>query len=129
MNVGDERDLGDALADPFQRDGRIVVGDSEPHDPATGTHHLLDLCDGCADVGSVRLCHRLNRDGRTTADLNVLNLDWTRLAHYLAGAGEDAAGGRSGSLLPPNVLSKSLLITKTINNRTITNPTCCIRSR
>src|SRR5687768_17735740 len=50
--------------------------------------------------------------------------------HYLAGAGEDAAGGdRSGSLLPPNIFTTSLPITKTINSRTITNPTCCIRDR
>ena len=46
---------------------------------ATGANHLLDLRDGRADVGRVGLRHRLDRHGRTTTDLDVLNLNWTRL--------------------------------------------------
>src|SRR5688572_31099123 len=90
MNIGDERNVGDSLANLFERNGRIVIGDGEPDDLATGPHHLLDLRDGRTNVRGVGLRHRLDRYGRTTADLDVLNVDWTRLAHshchYLAGA-------------------------------------------
>src|SRR5262249_32797008 len=122
VNIGDERDFRYALADLFQRNGGIVVRHRQTHDLTTGAHHFFDLRDRSTDVGGVRLRHRLNRDGRTTADLNVFNLNWTRLTHYFEGA--DAAGARGCSELPQKVLIKSLLITKTINNKTITKPTC-----
>jgi len=77
-----------------------------------------------ADVGSVSLRHGLDRDGRATTDLNVFDLNWSRLAHANYFAGEAAAGGFSCSRFPPINLIRSLLITKTINSNTITNPTC-----
>src|ERR1051325_6868110 len=104
MNVGDERNVGHSLADLFQRDRRIVVGNCKPDNLTTGSHHLFDLGHSGVYVRGVSLSHRLNHHRSATADLNVLNLNWPRL--------------------PRKVFSRSLLITKTINSSTTTNPTC-----
>src|SRR6185503_9539839 len=125
MNVSNDRNFRHAFPNLFQSNGRVIIRNCETHDLTTRTHHLLDLRNGCADVGGVSLSHRLDRDGRATTDLNVFYLNWSRLAHADYFAGEAAAaGGFSGSRFPPIILIRSLLITNTISNNTITNPTC-----
>ena len=81
MNVGDERHIGHALANLFQRDRRIVVGHGQADDLAAGADHLLDLRDGRVDVGRVGLGHRLNDDRRAAADLHMFNLNCSGLSH------------------------------------------------
>src|SRR6185503_21240245 len=83
VNVGDERDVRHALADLFQRHGRVVVRNGKADDLTTCADHLVDLRDSSAHVRSISLCHRLNRNGSATTDLNVLDLNWSRFAHEL----------------------------------------------
>src|SRR6266516_210293 len=86
MYIGDQRNLGHALANLFQRYCCVIVGHSQAHDFATGADHLLDLRYGCADVGRIRLRHRLDRDRRATADLYMLDLNSSGLSHNRLGS-------------------------------------------
>ena len=81
MNIGNQGYLGHALANLFQRYCCVVVGHSQAHDFATGADHLFDLRYGGADVGRVRLGHRLDRNRRAAANLHVLNLNCSGLSH------------------------------------------------
>src|SRR5690349_22755171 len=83
MNVSNERNVGHALPDFFQRHGSVVVGNGKPDDLAARADHLLDLRDRSAHVRSISLCHRLNRNGSATTDLNMLSLNWSRFPHEL----------------------------------------------
>jgi hypothetical protein len=77
VNIGNDRNVGNAFTNLFERDRSVVVGNGEPHDLAAGTHHLFDLCDRSANVGGVRLSHRLNDYRSASADLKMLNLNWS----------------------------------------------------
>src|SRR6185437_15699924 len=83
MNVGNERHVGHALPNLFQSQRSVVVGNSKAHDLATRADHLFDLRDRSAHVRRVSLCHRLNRNGSATTDLDMLNLNWSRFPHEL----------------------------------------------
>src|SRR6266446_4845849 len=83
VNVGDDWNFGHALANFFERNRRVVVGYSEPHDLATGGDHLFDLRDRRCHVSRVSLGHRLDDAGRAAADLDVLDLYCFRLSHYV----------------------------------------------
>src|SRR5215471_5243987 len=85
MDVSDERDFRNTLANFFQRERRIVVGHREPHNLATGADHLFDLFYGLVDVGSISLGHRLNGDGRATTNLNMFDLNCSGFSHRLLG--------------------------------------------
>ena len=79
--IRDDGNVGYSLANLFQSNGSIVVGYGQTHYLATCAHHLLDLCDGCADVGCVRLCHGLDHDRSSATDLDVFDFYWARLSH------------------------------------------------
>src|SRR5687768_14864859 len=81
MNIGDERYVRYSLANLLQRHCRIIVRDRKSDNLTTSAHHLLDLRDCGANVGSVSLGHRLDRDRRATTNLNVLNLNGSRFTH------------------------------------------------
>src|SRR6185295_8768548 len=82
VNVGDDRHVRYPFADLFQPDRGIVIRHSKPDDFAAGAHHVFDLGHSGAHVRGISLCHRLNRYGSTTTDLNMLDLNWSRLTHY-----------------------------------------------
>ena len=84
MNVGDDRNFRNALADLLKGNGGVVIGHREPHDFAAGGDHFFNLRYGRADIGGVGLGHRLNDNRRAAADLDVSNLYCFRLTHNQA---------------------------------------------
>src|SRR6478672_11090732 len=90
VDVGDHRDL--ALArDRRQRVGVVLARAGHPDDVAAGRGQLGDLLQRRVDVGRRRRAHRLHRDRRVTADLDLADLD---LAGLAAGGHHRGRGGR-----------------------------------
>jgi hypothetical protein len=74
MNIGNERHIR-SFVDLLHRSGRIIVGHGDTNDLAPGLDHFLDLTNRRIDISRVSLCHRLDDDRRTTADLYVTDLN------------------------------------------------------
>ena len=126
VNVGDDWNFRNTLADLFERNGRIVVWHGQSYNLAAGADHLFDLLDGSVNIRGVGLRHGLNDHGRAAADLHVLDLNWSGFSHqsdYLAGvafAGALLFGPRQSDIC----FNASFVSTNTISRITKTNPTC-----
>ena len=79
VDVGDHRDLA-VPGDLGQRVGVVLAGAGHPDDVAAGGRELGDLLQRGVDVGRGGGAHRLHRDRRVAADLDLADLDLARRA-------------------------------------------------
>ena len=81
VHVGHDRDrrARDYLRQCF---GRLLLVAGAAHDIGARGRERVDLGEGCLSVGRLRHGHRLDRDGRTTADCDLADIDLTSLAPF-----------------------------------------------
>ena len=79
--------IGDSLDDPVQRLDVLVARNGAAHQIAARVGDRVDLPHRRVVVGGLRLGHRLDRDGRTAADLHAADVDLALGGHGPKGIG------------------------------------------